>query len=115
VNRQFPEGARGAALSLMSDNGCQPTSVSFMKACRIMGVNQAFTNYSNPKGNADTERFMRTPKEELVWINEFTSAGTSLEALGRWIDGYNTNSCTRPSATGRRRPSRRNSSAARIF
>ncbi|WP_243438497.1 IS3 family transposase [Fundidesulfovibrio soli] len=91
VNRQFSEGARGAALNLMSDNGCQPTSVSFMKSCRIMGINQAFTSYSNPKGNADTERFMRTLKEELVWINEFTSPGAFLESLDRWIDGYNAN------------------------
>jgi len=91
VNRQFPEGARGAGLNLMPDNGCQPTSVSFMKACRAMGVYQAFTSYSNPKGNANTERFMRTLKEELVWINEFTSPGIFLEALDRWIDGYNAN------------------------
>jgi len=44
----------------MYDNCCQPTSVSFMKACWIMGVKQAFTSYSNPKSNAATERFMRT-------------------------------------------------------
>ena len=29
VNRQFPDGARGQDLSLMSDNGCQPTSLAF--------------------------------------------------------------------------------------
>lgn len=62
-----------------------------MKACRVMGINQAFTSYSNPKGNADTERFMRTLKEELAWISEFTSPSTFLEALDRWIDGYNAN------------------------
>ncbi len=65
VNRH-PDGTRGTGLNQMSDNGCQPTSVSFMKACRIMGINQAFTSHSNPKGNANTERFMRTLKEELV-------------------------------------------------
>jgi putative transposase len=59
-----------------------------MKACRIVGVNQAFTNYSNPEGNAGTERYRRTLKEELVWINEFTSPGAFLKALDRWIDGY---------------------------
>jgi len=35
---------------------------------------------------------MRTLKEELAWINEFTSPSTSLEDLDRWIDGYNANS-----------------------
>src|SRR5688500_18723111 len=30
VNRQFPEAVRGQGVSLMSDNGCQPTSTAFM-------------------------------------------------------------------------------------
>ena len=76
---------------LISDNGCQPTFVIIMKACRILGINQAFTSYSNPKGNADMERFMRTLKEELVWINEFTSPSVFLETLDHWIDAYNAN------------------------
>jgi len=91
VARQFPEGVRGRGLHLMADNGCQPTSVSFMKACRIMEINQAFTSYNNPKGNADTERFMRTLKEELVWINEWRSPGAFFTALDRWINEYNRN------------------------
>ena len=56
--------------SLMSDNGTQPTSVAFMRACGVLGIQQAFTSYSNPKGNADTERVMRTLKEELIHIRE---------------------------------------------
>jgi len=39
----------------MSDNGSQPTSLSFMKACSNLEVEQVFTSYNNPKGNADTE------------------------------------------------------------
>ena len=38
VNRQFPEGVREHGLHLMSDNGCQPTSIGFMKACGVMGI-----------------------------------------------------------------------------
>jgi putative transposase len=60
LNRQFPDGIRGNRLFLMSDNGSQPTSVSFMKTCRSLDINQAFTSYNNPKGNADTERMFRT-------------------------------------------------------
>lgn len=56
-----------------------------------MEVNQAFTSYYNSKGKADTERFMRTLKEEQSWINEFTSPVGFLEVLDRWIDGYNAN------------------------
>jgi putative transposase len=72
VNRQFPEGVQGKGLSLMSDNGCQPTSTAFIRACGISGIQQAFTSYHNPKGNADTERVMRTLKEECLWLQEWS-------------------------------------------
>ena len=89
VNRQFPEGVRDHNLHLMSDNGSQPTSVSFMKACSNLDIHQAFTSYNNPKGNADTERMMRTLKEELLWLREWSSAGHIRRALDEWIEQYN--------------------------
>jgi putative transposase len=46
----------------MRDNGCQPTSLAFMEACRSLEIHQAFTSYNNPEGNADTERFTRPVK-----------------------------------------------------
>lgn len=52
-------------LNLMSDNGCQPTSKLFAAGCKSLGINHTFTSYNNPKGNADTERFMRTLKESF--------------------------------------------------
>lgn len=91
VNRQFSDGAREQGLSLMSDNGCQPTSISFMKACGDLGIKQAFTSYNNPKGNADTERFFRTMKEELLWLREWTSPFELLNVIGDWIPDYNAN------------------------
>jgi putative transposase len=89
VNRQFPDGVRDWALNLMADNGCQPTSLAFLRACAAMGIRQAFTSYSNPKGNADTERFLRTLKEELVWLREWTSPSVFFQAFDRWIVEYN--------------------------
>ena len=89
VNRQFPDGIEGRSLNLMADNGCQPTALAFMRACAAMGIRQAFTSYNNPKGNADTERFLRTLKEELVWLHEWTSPAVFFDALERWIAGYN--------------------------
>ena len=91
VNRQFPNGAREHGVSLMSDNGCQPTSISFMKACGGLGINQAFTSYNNPKGNADTERFFRTMKEELLWLREWSSPFELLNVIGEWIPDHNAN------------------------
>ena len=89
VQEQFPDGAKDQGLSLMADNGCQPTAVAFMQACRAMSITQAFTSYNNPKGNADTERMMRTLKEELVWIHEWKSPVEFFEALEGWVKKSN--------------------------
>lgn len=89
VNLQFPKGIRSHKVSLMSDNGSQPTSMSFMKSCQILGIQQAFTSYNNPKGNADTERLMRTFKEELVWLHEWSSPIQFMKELARWVNDYN--------------------------
>ena len=90
VNEQFPEGIRESeGLKLVSDNGCQPTSVSFMAACRALDVKQIFTSYNNPKGNADTERVIRTLKEDLIWPREWNSYQQLENALKRWVKNYN--------------------------
>ena len=91
VDGQFPEGIRESGrLELVSDNGCQPTSAAFMAACHALEIRQIFTSYSNPKGNADTERCLRTLKEDLIWPNEWFSFQQLHAALGRWVMAYNT-------------------------
>jgi transposase InsO family protein len=87
---EFPNGVRDQGLKLISDNGCQPTATGFMAACATVGVEQIFTSYNNPKGNAETERMMRTIKEELLWLNEFGSLEAAREAIRVWVEqGYN--------------------------
>jgi len=71
LSKQYPEGALGKELKLVSENGCQPTSMRFMKSCNTLGIKQIFTSYNNPKGNAETERSTWTLKEELFWIKEW--------------------------------------------
>jgi putative transposase len=41
------------------------------------------------KGNADTERLIRTFKEEFVWLKEWALIGEFIEALDGWIPYYN--------------------------
>lgn len=89
LQEQFPNGARGQELKLVSDNGCQPTSTQFMKACNHLGIEQIFTSYNNPKGNAETERMMRTLKEELLRLREWDSLNEAQTALDKWIKSYN--------------------------
>jgi len=84
--KEFPYGVRESGLKLISDNGSQPTSTSFMREMEELGIEQIFTSYDNPKGNADTERMMRTIKEEVIWLNEFSSLEEAREKIGRWIE-----------------------------
>jgi transposase InsO family protein len=89
VTQQLPDGVRGQRLSLMSDDGCQPSSLAFMEACSTLEIHQAFTRDNNPKGNADTERVIRTLKEECLWRQEWTCPVALISALTAWIDDYN--------------------------
>ena len=89
IQAQFENGVRGEGLKLVSDNGCQPTSTRFMKACHHLGVEQIFTSYNNPKGNAKTERMMRTLKEELIWLREWSSTYEAQKVVKEWIKKYN--------------------------
>jgi transposase InsO family protein len=85
LQAEFQDRIRGSGLKLVSDNGSQPTSRAFMREMAVLGVEQIFTSYDNPKGNADTERVIRTIKEELIWLNEFRSLDEAREMIEDWI------------------------------
>lgn len=97
-NRQFPEGVlrKDKELFLISDNGSQPTSMAFMRACSVMEIKQIFASYNNPRGNADTERVIKTIKHDFVWVREFRSPAEFIEQIGLWVEKYNTD---RPHST----------------
>ena len=42
-----------------------------------------------PKGNADTERVIRTLKEDLVWPYDWDHPFAFQRALDKWVDNYN--------------------------
>ena len=87
--RNFLGGARDQGLNLVSDNS-QPTSVAFMKDTAELGIDQIFCSYDNPRGNAETERVIRTIKEECLWLNEFSSFGEARATIEAWIgEDYN--------------------------
>ena len=54
-------------------------------------IEQIFTSYNNPKGNADTERMIRTMKEELRWLREWESERELSLELDKWVEYYNRN------------------------
>ena len=97
-NQQFPNSIlrKDQELFLVSDNGSQPASLAFMRACSVMEIKQIFASYSNPRGNADTERVIKTIKHDFVWIREFRSPAEFIEQFGLWVERYNTD---RPHST----------------
>lgn len=92
VNHRFPNGIKenGRRLSLITDNGCQPTSERYIRTCADLTINQIFTTWNNPKGNADTERVIRTIKEDLIWPYDWNSPFEFEEAFNHWVSDYNT-------------------------
>jgi len=92
INSRYPCGIKNYRRlpELITDNGCQPTFERFMSACATLGVRQIFTSFNNPKGNADTERLMRTIKEDLVWPHEWQSPYQFEAAFKNWVEQYNT-------------------------
>ena len=92
IGKRCPKGIKDSlknTLYLVSGNGCQPTSLSYMKGCSDLGIKQIVTSWSNPKGNADTERVIRTLKEDLVWPYDWDNPFDFQRALTRWVDNYN--------------------------
>jgi len=91
VGKQFPGGisSEEKELFLISDNGSQPTSRKFMEECSVLEIKQIFTCYNNPKGNADTERVIRTIKEDLLWLREWETPYELEDEFRRWMEDYN--------------------------
>jgi len=85
VCERFLSGVRSQGLNLVSDNGSQPTSVAFMRDTAELGINQIFCSCDNPRGHAETERVIRTTKEEVLWLNDFGSFEEARATIGAWI------------------------------
>lgn len=89
LNKGYPEGVREKGVILVSDNGSQPTSRKFLKECKILGIKQIFTSYNNPKGNANTERYFRTYKEEVAWVMDNPGYEELVEKTNKFERFYN--------------------------
>ncbi len=89
VDTELTQGSREYNLMLVSDNGSQPTSIKYDNNCNLLEIKHITTSYSNPKGNADTERFFRTFKEEVVWSNVFDKVEDARKAVENFMTFYN--------------------------
>lgn len=52
--------------------------------------NHTYAPVGRPTGNAVVESFIRTRKEELIWLQDWESAGEVRAAVASWLEHYNT-------------------------
>ena len=77
-------------LSLRHDHGSQFMSDLFQTELRFLGITSSPAFVREPEGNGCAERFIRTLKEQLLWIERFDSVEALRQALLTFKDRYNT-------------------------
>jgi len=83
--RGGPEG-----LMVRSDNGLVFGSRLYRRLCREYKLSQEFITPYTPEENGLVERFIRSFKEECVWLHQFESIEEARLFIGRWVNWYNT-------------------------
>src|SRR6201982_1928958 len=71
----------------MARNTCQITS---RKELRFLGIESSPAFVRAPEGNGCAERFIRTLKENLLWIRTFDTIEDLRQALLAFKETYNT-------------------------
>ena len=91
VRRHFGGFARAIAsgLSLRHDHGSQYLSDAFQAELRFLGIESSPAFVRAPEGNGCAERFIRTLKENLVWVRTFTTIEELRQALLAFRETYN--------------------------
>lgn len=82
-----PGGAQG--LRLRHDHGSQFMSDHFQDELRFLGIESSPAFVREPEGNGCAERFIRTLKEQLLWVQTFETVEELRLALLAFKDRYN--------------------------
>lgn len=83
------EKAAASGLKLRHDHGPQFTSHGYQRELEFLGIQSSPSYVRAPEGNGVSERFMRTLKEQVLWVHRFRTADEVLEALKAFRDRYN--------------------------
>jgi len=76
-------------LALRPDHGSQLMSDLFQAALRFLGITSSPAFVREPQGNGCAERFLRTRKEQLLWVEHFSTVEELRQALLAFRDRYN--------------------------
>jgi len=80
--------ARG--LAIRHDHGSQYMADAFQKELAFLGLESLPAFVRAPEGNGCAERFIRTLKENLLWVRTFDTIEDLRQALLAFRDTYNT-------------------------
>jgi transposase InsO family protein len=91
VRRHFGGFAQGiaAGLAVRHDHGSQYMSDAFQKELRFLAIESSPAFVRAPEGNGCAERFIRTLKENLLWVRSFDTVEELRRALLEFRDTYN--------------------------
>jgi putative transposase len=84
----FAEGV-AAGLALRHDHGSQYVADDFQRELAFLGIEPSPAFVREPEGNGCAERFIRTLKENLLWVRRFATVEDLRQALHAFQDTYN--------------------------
>jgi transposase InsO family protein len=92
VRRCFGGFAQGIARGLLArhDHGSQYMSDAFQQELAFLGIASSPAFVRAPEGNGCAERFIRTLKENLLWVRTFDTVEELRQALLVFRELYNT-------------------------
>lgn len=91
VRGYFGGFAKGVArgLAVRHDHGSQYLSATFQHELAFLGIESSPAFVRAPEGNGCAERFIRTLKENLLWVHSFETIEQLRQALLEFRDIYN--------------------------
>src|SRR4028119_2498862 len=91
VREHFGRFEAGAAegLAIRHDHGSNYLSDDFQRELRFLGMASSPSFVREPEGNGCAERFIRTLKENLLWVRTFATVADLVEALREFKRAYN--------------------------
>lgn len=81
--------AAPAELKLRHDHGSQFVSNAFQEEIAFLGIRSSPAFVRSPEGNGCAERFIRTLKEQLLWLKRFDSVEQLVRALHDFRRNFN--------------------------
>jgi transposase InsO family protein len=84
----FDEGT-AAGLAIRHDHGSAYMSDDFQQEPSFQGMASSPSFVREPEGNGVAERFIRTLKENLLWVRHFATVAELVEALREFRRRYN--------------------------